>query len=388
METNADLLGKLEAKLADIDDQMISKTAVIGFDGFVDSIRKAVKTRKNFTVAYYKTISEFSSRLAQAAGKSGQVEMQEQRLKHGGNAPILANALGILGINSVCIGSMGFPDINPLFNNISDRCKRVSILQPGESDAVEFDDGKLIFSNLDTFENYNWKYVKDAVGLKNLAAMVNSSKLVALVDWANVHHADDIWEGLLEEVIKPSERRDFIFFFDLCDPSRKNPQQIDEILDIIECYSPYGRVVLGLNENETRFIWSSIAGISLKDASVGLEEMGLRLYQAMNIDCLMIHPMDRTIVYQPHEIINMKGRVVRDPKVQTGGGDNLNAGFCLGLLAGMSLPECMLLGMGASGSYVQDGTSADIKRLREYLRTWKQELLATEVKTDLAHKIY
>lgn len=379
METNADVLAQLDRKLASIDKSAL-RPAFIGFDGFVDSIRKAVKTRKNFTVTYFKKISDFAARLSQAAGKSGQVEMYEQRLKHGGNAPILANALGLLGVDSICVGSMGFPKIDPLFENISTRCRPVSILEPGKSDCVEFEDGKLIFSNLGNFERYTWKYIKDTIGIKTLTDMIHSSRLIALVDWVNVHHADDIWEGLMEDVIKPSGRRDFIFFFDLCDPSKKSPQQIDEILDIIGCYSIYGRVVLGLNENETRIIWSSIEGVDPAKATTTIEEMGSRIYHAMNIDCLMIHPIDRTIAYQPHEVIEMRGRYVHHPKVQTGGGDNLNAGFCLGLLSGMSLPECMLLGMAASGYYVENGSSASIEQLRSYVQNWQHELsLPTKV---------
>src|SRR5688572_28661871 len=48
------------------------------------------------------------------------------------------------------------------------------------------------------------------------------------------------------------------------------------------------------------------------------------------------------------------------PKVLTGGGDNLN-GYCLGLLFGFSLQQCILLGMAVSGAYIQNGTSPDIK---------------------------
>jgi sugar/nucleoside kinase (ribokinase family) len=54
----------------------------------------------------------------------------------------------------------------------------------------------------------------------------------------------------------------------------------------------------------------------------------------------------------------------------TGGGDNLNAGFCLGLLNNLSIEECMLAGMATSGAYVQNGFSPSMDDLIEYLKTY------------------
>jgi sugar/nucleoside kinase (ribokinase family) len=60
--------------------------------------------------------------------------------------------------------------------------------------------------------------------------------------------------------------------------------------------------------------------------------------------------------------------------VQTGGGDNLNAGYCLGLLLGLDPSQCMILGMASSGSYVQESQSPDVTQLISYLKNWIEEL--------------
>jgi len=70
----------------------------------------------------------------------------------------------------------------------------------------------------------------------------------------------------------------------------------------------------------------------------------------------------------------MMGRVVKDPKVQTGGGDNLNAGYSLGITKGLEISQCILLGMAASGSYVLNGRSSKIEDLIDYLEMWMSEL--------------
>ena len=103
-------------------------------------------------------------------------------------------------------------------------------------------------------------------------------------------------------------------------------------------------------------------------------ESGAFLYKTLNIDTLLVHPIDRSIVYRQKDTIELQGRLVTKPKVLTGGGDNLNAGFCLGLLSGFTLPQCMLLGMAASGSYIENGVSPDQQDIIAYLEVWMKEL--------------
>lgn len=377
METTISILRTLELKLGRLEKEPVTGTVATGVDGFVDTINKAVQKREYAEVFHYKTIRDFADRLTAASGKSCQVELQLQKVKMGGNAPILSNALAELGISSVCIGSMGFPEMHPVFRSLSEKSEPISILSPGKSDAIEFDDGKLILSDLSTFDKYDWAYIKQTAGLEKLRSSFLEANLIALVDWANITHADGIWEGILEDIIKPSGRRDFLFFFDLCDPSKKSAQQIDDILDIISSFSFYGRVTLGMNENETMIIWSALTGENQK-GSVNLG--GKFIHFAVNIDCLLIHPIDRTIAFHGKDFMELPGRLVRNPKIQTGGGDNLNAGYILGLLAGMSLEECMVLGMAASGYYVQEGQSGSIEQIRKYVAKWRKELESTILK--------
>ncbi len=370
METISVTLSRLEEKLRLLQQCPISKKAVIGFDGFVDSIRKAVQSRDQNGVKHYTTLTDFADRIRNASGKSGQIEMDVQKIKAGGNAPILSAALSNFGIPTTCLGSID----HPVFKTLSNHCKTVSLLSPGESDAIEFNDGKLILSDLSVFEKYDWEHIKRIVGLDKLASIYDDARLVALVDWANVVHAEKIWQGVLEDIIKPSKRKDYIFFFDLCDPSKKSAWEIDEVLDLISEFSPYGRVTLGLNENEALSIWSALMNSAKKET---VEEAGRFLHYAMNIETLLIHPIDRTLVFTNRDVTNLPGRLVINPKVQTGGGDNLNAGYILGQLADLSTTESAVLGMAASGSFVQEGRSADLTTLITYINTWKEELKNT-----------
>lgn len=58
---------------------------------------------------------------------------------------------------------------------------------------------------------------------------------------------------------------------------------------------------------------------------------------------------------------------IDDSLISTGGGDNFNAGFCLGLLMQLSLPDSLTVGMATSSYYVKYGKSPEIEDLIEYM---------------------
>jgi hypothetical protein len=89
----------------------------------------------------------------------------------------------------------------------------------------------------------------------------------------------------------------------------------------------------------------------------------------------LVHPIDRVVAYRKNQVLEVQGRLVTSPKVLTGGGDNLNAGYCLGLLGQLPFEQCVLLGIAASGSYIENGESPDITAIIKYIETWRRELL-------------
>ena len=383
MEKNTGrLLFQLSQKLSQVSNTALTKKAFVGFDGFVDFIKKAVKQRRTNEIIYYETLTDFSERIKQATGKSGQVELTTIKVKIGGNAPILSNALGKLGVTNYCAGSMGYPKLHPVFSAMNERCKIISLQDPGESHAIEFSDGKLILSELSVFQGFNWNYINNSPEIHQIRRSFMECSLVAFVDWANLSLASNIWDGVLHDIIKPLGRKNYHFFFDLCDPSKKTVQQIDEVLDLISSFSHYGKVTLGLNENETIKIWCAIHGVdtskpSDKSKVANVREAGDGVFKAMTIDCLLVHPIDRALVFRKKETFEFPGRLVPSPKVLTGGGDNLNAGFCLGVLHELPIDQCVLLGMAASGAYIQNGESPDIVAIIDYVDKWRHELAVT-----------
>ena len=358
-------------KLEDVSSQ---HHAVIGLDGFIDKIQKPVQSQDQSGSTYYDSLESFGQRIREASEQSAQIELHTNTIKLGGNAPIFANALACLGIPNTCLGTFGYPQIHPVFQEIHVDCDMVSLGKAAETNALEFDDGKLILSELSTFQNLDWTWVKNHLDFDQLVQKVSGSKLIALVDWCNLPHATDIWTGFFHEVVQTSITGKPHFFFDLADPTKKSDKEINLVTSLINRFSDYGQVTFGLNVNEATKLAQFFARQS-GNAIEGdnLQELGTFLYQHMSIDQLLIHPLDGCMMIYAGGHSYLEGRVVKKPMVSTGGGDNFNAGFCFGLLNGFSKEESMVLAMATSGAYVQQGTSPTQEELNKYLINWMEE---------------
>ena len=90
-----------------------AKTAVVGLDGFVDTIVTPVSQRTGQGEAFtpIRTIPEFAQCIAAAAGKSTNIELSPLMDKLGGNGPIMADALLAAGTRVTYIGSLARPAV-------------------------------------------------------------------------------------------------------------------------------------------------------------------------------------------------------------------------------------------------------------------------------------
>ncbi len=349
--------------------------AIIGLDGFIDKIQRPVKTQGDSGSSYYSSLEGFGQRIKDAADQSAQIELHTVTVKLGGNAPIFANALAALGIDNTCLGTFGKPQIHPVFSKMNDRCDILSLGNAAETNALEFDDGKLILSELSAFAELDWERVKTQLDLNHLAKLAAKASLIGLVDWCNLPHASDIWSGFYRDIVQPNVDQQPRFFFDLADPSKKTSSQVNQVISIINQFAQSGKVTLGLNENEClqlcRFLGLEV---NITDENERLLKMGRLLFDFMTIDQLVIHPLDGCFLFTDTDSHYLPGRVVVHPEVSTGGGDNFNSGFCFGLLHGFDRLPAMVLAMAGSGAYVQNGGSPSSQELVDYLRQWLSEL--------------
>ena len=138
-------------------------SAFVGLDGFVDEIIHVVD--KRLDVGRFEripTIQEYSDRIAEASGRSTNMELVTQRVKLGGNGPIMANALAKAGIQVTYLGALGYPNVYQVFKPLVDKASKVhSIANPGHTDAYEFQDGKLLMGKLTPLNDMRWSNIVD-----------------------------------------------------------------------------------------------------------------------------------------------------------------------------------------------------------------------------------
>src|SRR5205807_3183768 len=142
--TREEICASTSAKLTAAAPTLKKLPATIGLDGFVDEIIAVVDKRQdNVRYEPIGTIAQLGTKILNAAGQSSNYELVVKQKKLGGNGPIMANALACAGLKVNYLGNLGLPAIHPVFEEFAARAHVVSIADPGHTDALEFDDGKL-----------------------------------------------------------------------------------------------------------------------------------------------------------------------------------------------------------------------------------------------------
>ena len=348
-----------------------SLRAFVGLDGFVDEILHVVDKRES-AESYQRlpTIAKLAERVGAAAGRSGNLELVPQLTKLGGNGPIMANALASLGLQVTYLGNLGYPNLHPVFRDFAARAEVHSIAEPGTTDALEFDDGKIMIGKHASLKDINWKNIQARYGLDKFTAKLNTSDLVAFVNWTMLPYMSDLWEAILRDVCPALATPGRLMFFDLADPEKRTPKDILRALELVAAFQKHFDVVLGLNEKESSEIGKNL-GLNTSDHSPeGLLELCQAIHQRVRVDTLIVHPTAYALASGPDGTAIVQGPFTPKPKITTGAGDHFNSGFCLGKLLGFPTDRCLLTGVTTSGFYVRTGQSPAIPDLARLLRNW------------------
>ena len=366
-----ELRKKCADQLAAAVDRASQLSVFAGLDGFVDEIVHVVDKRDNAeSFQRIPSIIRFADRIKGAARKSTNIELVAQRTKLGGNGPILANALSRFGLKVFYLGALGYPTIHPVFENFTKQNEVHSIAEPGHTDALEFEDGKLLFGKLTQLQEVNWRNIEERFGLEQFNNQFSNADLVAFVNWTMIPYMTEIWEALHKELCPLLSGRRRLMFFDLADPEKRILNDISRALEYVVRFQEHFDVVLGLNEKEA-FELVKVLGIKTRPATPeGLSELSLDIIKALDIGTLVIHPVRYALTASQDKVDLVDGLYVADPLITTGAGDHFNSGFCLGKLLGFDNQLSLLTGVTTSGYYVRSAKSPSIPDLIETLNKW------------------
>ncbi len=368
----ADALAQAQPSLSEM-------PAFVGFDGCVDSIIHIVDKRHGPGDYQRMTrMTQFAERIAQAAGKSANIELVVQRRKVGGNAAIMAWALQRLGAPITLVGALGDATgaVEPILQELADGCREVIVTGPAAAtDAAEFDDGKIMLGKNEVYETLTFDRLKEVLGLDQLRQLIGESSLIATVNWTMMPDMGGIWAGLMDEVLpqlgagKP--RR---LFVDLTDPAKRTS---DDLLGATKQLTALGQhlpLTLGLNLSEAAQVATVLdldAGFAAREPSDPreLQAVAATLREKLELDCVLIHPREGAAgANAAGDSAWFAGPFVARPLISTGGGDHFNAGAALASLLDLPLPQTLAIGTAVSGYYVRNAASPSLDDLVGFLR--------------------
>jgi sugar/nucleoside kinase (ribokinase family) len=371
MNNTPDLREQTARQLENASNRVGQMTAFVGLDGFVDEILHVVDKRES-AEKYQRlpTIAQLAERLAAAAGKSTNVEFVSQLTKLGGNGPIMANALASFGLKITYLGILGYPNLHPVFADFAKHAEVHSIAEPGYTDALEFDDGKVMLGKHQSLKQMNWDNIKTRFGLEKFASHFGTADLVGFVNWTMLTYMSDIWSAVLKEICPAMKGPRRKLFVDLADPEKRTNEDILRALKLVAAFQKYFDVILGLNEKESHEIGKNLGLKTDNHSAEGLQKLCQEIHSRVEVNTLIIHPTAYALASGPDGLALMEGPFAPKPKITTGAGDHFNSGFCLGKLLGLPTATCLLTGVTTSGYYVRTGQSPTIPDLAGMLRNW------------------
>ncbi|MEM1354272.1 MAG: PfkB family carbohydrate kinase [Planctomycetota bacterium] len=347
---------------------------LIGFDGFIDSIISVVD--KRYDVDRYDpipTIARFAEKIAAAAGKSSNYELVTRQQKLGGNGPIMANAMARAGFDIHYVGAVGAGEIHPIFKEFEAIAKLHGIAAPAFTDALEFSDGKLMIGKHESLRNVKQEQIDAVLGRDTFTKLVRGVKLLATVNWSMCPLLGTVWDALADEILPGNAQRPAVFI-DLTDPEKRTEQDLKTALDEIANLATMTQVTLGMNLKEASQV-AHVLGIEVEDEpELAIESTAAMLREALSLHCAVVHPRRAAAGAmlgedgQVHRA-TFHGPFIENPVLSTGAGDNFNAGFCLGMLAGMPIEQCLCAGTATSGFYVRNAKSPTLDGLAGFCET-------------------
>lgn len=350
--------------------QLSQTRVLVGFDGFVDTILHVVDKRHSATrFDRLERMSQFGQRIQDAAGLSANMEMVTQMQKLGGNGPIMADALNAAGTAVTYIGNLGHPTLHPVFSDFARKAEIHSIAEPGYTDAIEFDDGKLMFGKHESLRQVNWQNLLKHIPEKQLIGIFSRSHFIALVNWTMLTQMRGIFQKIASVIAPKLKGPKRILFFDLADPAKRSPEDINEALRQIARFHKNFRVVLGLNFRESVQV-GEVLGVRAPDEThEGVRTHAVRLRELLGIETVVIHPTQFAAAANELASACVQGPYTPKPKITTGAGDHFNAGFGVGCILGLDLPQSLQLGVATSGFYVRNARSPRLPDLTKFLKS-------------------
>lgn len=333
-----------------------------GFDGCVDSIFRPVKIAAGAEPeTYFRTIREFGEYLASRAGRSCAVDMREISVRKGGNMPNLSAALTALGAQVSAVGTLGWPQPDERFRDIAGSL--YTLAPAGVCNALQFDDGKIMLSNMHAADDLTGERLRERLGERETARLFSECDAIALVNWAEMPQATDLWRGVLEvRRNSAGDGRRTPLLVDITDCAGRSSAELAALAAVIRAASGCCRTIWSLNSNEAEQLAAAL-GIP----AAGETETARAMRTALDAAIVCIHRIGDCIVSGAEETACLPGFPVAVPRISVGAGDTFNGAFLWAVCMDLSPFDAGRFANAATAQFVRSGDLPSLSDVMELL---------------------
>jgi sugar/nucleoside kinase (ribokinase family) len=323
---------------------------VFGFDGYLDRVREVVADRSDpETYERLATLAGFGERVERsvAAESSLTFEWLQDGSRTGGHTCHLGRAFDTWGFETTLIGMYDDPIREP-FDAEFGHLDLNSIGEPGVTDAVEFDDGKLMLTEIGDTMDLDWATLDERFGRDRFLDRLDGAALLGTGYWSETPDLPNIYDGLRDAWDRIDDPPATV----LVDPGDVRKLDADGLRA--------GRTAIGRLDEATDVVVSSNRAETgvLADAYAGegdrtFEESAEVAFEALGPTWFVGHGVDRSVVVTADGTHSVAVPAVDDPALTTSSGDHFNAGLAVGRVLDLDAAASIVVGNAVAGHFVR-----------------------------------
>ncbi|MCL2422152.1 MAG: PfkB family carbohydrate kinase, partial [Defluviitaleaceae bacterium] len=307
-------------------------------DGFIDEQWSLVGSRASFEeVNILSKMTQFADRI-NAVGSGGMgIELIKKRVVFGGFTANIGFAAATLGVNTVMAGLFGDGAVEPVFEPLQKISRMITIGKSSITHALEFDDGKILMTDMEAVLGVRWNKIVDALGMDEVIKIITASDIIGVGYWSLMPAFDDIVEQICG--IIPQDGKNRRFFYDFADFSRRDEASLVKTLNKLSDLNKKVPMTLSVNEHEGAVIFKLYNEI-FDNVGKDMADKTERVRERMGLDELVIHtPHFAAMASQSMGAAVVSQGYVEKPVRTAGAGDTFNGGYIAATLAGLDAAE-------------------------------------------------
>jgi sugar/nucleoside kinase (ribokinase family) len=341
---------------------------MFGFDGYVDTVRTVgTDAGAGERIA---TLDELGEEImtSAAADSSLSISWERQGQRTGGHASHLARAYLRLGFDPTIVGMCGDPVLDIFRREFAD-CTIRSLGEPGRTDAIEFDDKKLLLTENGDEQTLDWATLRSQVGIETLADELDGARLLGVGYWSMIPGLAGILDGIRETVLPRLSAPPQHVLIDPANVRKLDPEEIDEVAAATQRLGEAAELTLSGNRFETKVLAAELAGKTTDSIEADVRAV----FDAIGVDRYVAHSPTRSVCVSGTGQASVGVEPVDEPVLTTSAGDHFNAGFALGIIEGLPDDAAVVLGNALARTFVRTGETPTYPELVSAVKSYDEQ---------------